>query len=171
MKNKEYYERAAEILRYEPETGRLIRRVTIQNRSQVGDEAGTINNTGYRRITVTVNGKVKRLLTHRIIWFIHNGDVPEFLDHKDGDRLNNRIKNLRPATRLENNRNSRNRKSSTSQYLGVHLNKRLKKWCARISTNGKGKHLGCFDDEIEAAKAYDAAAKELFGEFANPNFK
>ena len=171
MKNKEYYERAAEILRYEPETGRLIRRVKTQGRGKIGDEAGTINNTGYRRIRVTVNGKTKAFLTHRIIWFIHNGDLPEFLDHRDGDRLNNRIKNLRPATRLENNRNSRNRKNSTSHYLGVYLNKRLHKWCAGIGINGESKHLGVFTDEEEAAKFYDAAAKAHFGEFANLNFK
>jgi len=171
MKNKEYYERAAEMLRYEPETGKLIRRVTTSSRSKEGDEAGTISDRGYLYVSVTLDGKRKLFRSHRIVWFIHHNDIPEMLDHVDGDKLNNRIENLRPATHQQNNQNRQSFRNSTSKYLGVSWSTADKKWRAQINLNRKQKYLGSFDDEIEAAKAYDAASEELFGEFANPNFK
>ena len=171
MKNKEYYERAAEILRYEPETGKLIRRVTTSSRAKEGDEAGTIDDLGYRRVQISLDGKRKLFRLHQIVWFIHHNNIPKMLDHIDGDRLNNRIENLRLATHQQNNRNRSSNRNSSSKYLGVSWNNYRKKWEARIRINRKSKCLGYFDDEIEAAKVYDAAARHHHGEFANPNFK
>lgn len=166
----EYYERAAEILRYDPETGRLIWQVATSRNIKEGNEAGIIHNKGYRRVGITIDGKFKLLLTHRIIYFIHHGELPDMLDHRDGNPLNNRIENLRPATRQQNQQNQRSYKNSSSKYLGVSWQKKNKKWRAQIQINGEKRCLGLFDDEIEAAKAYDAGAREHFGEFANPNF-
>lgn len=170
MKNIAHYERAAEILRYEPETGKLIRRVTTGSRSQKGDTAGRIDHNGYSQVSITSSGKRRNLLTHRIIWFIHHSELPVILDHIDGSPLNNRIENLRPATNQQNQRNMRSHKNSTSKYLGVCWDKSRNKWKASIRVNGKSKNIGRFTDEIEAAKAYDKEAREHFGEFANPNF-
>ena len=167
----EYYERSAELLRYEPETGRLIRRVTTSHNAQAGDEAGTEQGSGYRHVSITVEGKNKFLYTHRIIWFMHHGELPDFLDHINGKRSHNRIENLRCATGLQNRQNTRSRKDSSSKYLGVSWFQERKKWVAQIKINGKPTYLGIFIDEVEAAKAYDSAAREHFGEFANPNFK
>lgn len=167
MKNIEYYERAAEILEYDPETGKLIR--SFKNGR--AEEAGTISSRGYIQVSITIDGKQNKLYSHRIIYFIHHGDLPEFLDHIDGDRLNNRIENLRSATKQENNRNSKPRKNSSSKYLGVSWNKARQKWVAEIRINEKKKHLGLFTDEKDAALAYDEAARKYFGEFANPNLR
>lgn len=167
MKNKKYYERAAEILRHDPETGGLFR--TLKDGKS--KEAGSIDSGGYRQVSLSINGQEKLLLAHRIIHFIHHGELPDCLDHIDGDRLNNRIENLRAATSQQNQRNIRSQKNSSSKFLGVNWQKTAKKWRARIKFNGKQKSLGLFTDEIEAAKAYDAAAREHHGEFANPNFK
>ncbi len=95
-----------------------------------------------------------------------------FVDHINHNGLDNRKVNLRPATCAENNRNRR--KSSSKKFLsrfkGVGWNRDQRKWSARILFNRKQIFIGYFVDEIEAAKAYDEAAKKYFGEFANLNF-
>jgi hypothetical protein len=93
-------------------------------------------------------------------------------DHANGDGLDNRRENLRPATRRQNGRNSRPRAdlTKTSQYKGVCWDKRAGKWRVQIGDHGRRRHVGHFTDEVEAARAYDAAAHELYGEFAWPNF-
>lgn len=106
-------------------------------------------------------------LIHRYIM-----DAPEFLvvDHKDGDPLNNRKYNLRLCTQKENTRNVRLRIGYTSKYKGVCWDKKYSKWKCYIGHNGKLINIDHFDCEIEAAKAYDDKARELFKEFAHTNF-
>jgi hypothetical protein len=90
-------------------------------------------------------------------------------DHIDGNGLDNRRCNLRICTQAENLRNGRARAGS-SRFKGVSWHKSGQKWLAQIKDDGKTIYLGLFPDETEAARAYDAAARELFGEFARPNF-
>ena len=90
-------------------------------------------------------------------------------DHRDGDGLNNQRSNLREATVSQNQRNARGARNSSSQYKGVGWQSQIGRWRAYIWLDGKSKHLGTFTDEVEAAKAYDAAAREHFGEFARLN--
>jgi hypothetical protein len=99
-------------------------------------------------------------------------DAPEgvWVDHIDGDGLNNRKSNLRLCSAIENARNRRPRPNCRSRYKGISWHKRQKKWAVRIGKRGKGIHLGSFDDQIEAAVAYDRKAEKLFGEFAYLNF-
>ena len=94
------------------------------------------------------------------------------IDHIDGDSLNNQRNNLRPATNKENccNRPLKN-KNNTAGLKGVTFAKKYNKWQAQIRHNGRRIWLGYFDDVNAAARAYDEKAIELFGEFANPNFK
>ena len=93
------------------------------------------------------------------------------VDHIDGNGLNNQRNNLRIVTRSQNLWNSRKLcKTTSSKYKGVSWAKWPEKWQASIRKHGKQKSLGAFVDEIEAAKAYDKAALELFGEFALINF-
>jgi hypothetical protein len=93
------------------------------------------------------------------------------IDHKDHDGLNNQRSNLRPATGSQNNQNARPRLAGSSQYKGVCLVRRGRWWRAYIDCDGKRRWLGDFASELEAAYAYDAAARALFGEFACPNFQ
>lgn len=92
------------------------------------------------------------------------------IDHIDGNGLNNQKYNLRACTHSQNLMNSKKRINSSSKYKGVGWHKLRKKYRARIRLNGIQYHLGLFDSDIDAAKAYDNKAKELFGEFAKLNF-
>lgn len=87
------------------------------------------------------------------------------VDHRDGDGLNNRRRNLRPATPLGNAQNTRPNPEGTCHFKGVSR-ARNGLWQARICANYQHRQLGTFSDPIEAARVYDAAAKELHGEFA-----
>lgn len=110
------------------------------------------------------NGKQRTTRMHVLIM----GQL--WIDHVNGDGLDNRRSNLRPATVAQNNRNRRPTVGTSSQFKGVRWYPPREKWNARIGHNGKLRHLGYFEDEIEAAKAYDEAARLLFGEYARPNF-
>jgi len=103
---------------------------------------------------------------HRVIM----GDACEGLDvdHIDGDGLNNQRANLRVCTRAQNMRNRKKPNVNNEKYTGI--GKIGKKWRAVIGHAGKVIHLGMFRTPEDAARAYDSAAKRLFGEFANLNF-
>lgn len=116
-------------------------------------------------------GKVKtRVLMHRVIWEHYHGPIPEghTIDHINHNPLDNRLGNLRVCTLAENKQNSRPYRNSSSQYKGVSLTK-SGRWRAYIRVEGKLIHLGRHDSEEDAARAYNRAAREHFGEFAYLN--
>jgi hypothetical protein len=92
------------------------------------------------------------------------------VDHRNSDGLDNRRENLRIATKTQNAFNSRKRKNATSQFHGVHFKKLSDKWVACIQYRKKRMWLGYFENEIEAARAYDRAALKYRKEFARLNF-
>jgi AP2 domain len=106
------------------------------------------------------------ILLHRLI-------VPgfEFIDHKNRNGLDDRRQNLRPALRFENHGNIKKpRHGKTSKFKGVCWDKSCNKFVATISIKNRDVKLGRFISEEDAARAYNVAAKEHFGEFANPNY-
>jgi len=119
------------------------------------------------------DGKQTSTLMHRVILERILGrklEKGEQCDHINHDGLDNRRNNIRLATKQENNRNmSKSRSNKTSKYKGVYWHADRNKWRARIVINEKSKSLGYFINEKEAAKAYNNAATELFGEFAKLN--
>lgn len=94
----------------------------------------------------------------------------EEIDHRDGNGLDNRKQNLRLTTRNDNVQNAAKRGvNPTSVYKGVYFNKLTKKWVAQVCIDYKTTHLGSFDNEIDAAIAYDTAVIELRGNHARTN--
>lgn len=91
------------------------------------------------------------------------------IDHRNNNGLDNQRHNLRVCTHIQNCHNGTSHKDSTSNYKGVSWYKNYQNWNAKICHNYKIKNLGYYESEIEAAKAYDEKAKELFGEFAKLN--
>ena len=151
------FEEANELLRYDPETGKLYWKVSRGSKAKAGSEAGYIDATGYRR--VTVNRKL--YLTHRIAWLLTHGTWPENqIDHIDGDGNNNRLSNLRDVEQTHNQRNAKKRKDNTSGILGVGWHKCSKKWIARIVVDGKRVHLGIFDDIFHAIAVRKQAERD-----------
>ncbi len=120
----------------------------------------------YAKRGVWIDGKVKCRYMHRLIMRINDRKV--FIDHKDHNGLNNQKENLRLATHSQNSMNTTAQKQSVSKYLGVSLSKK-NPWTAQIGFNGIQKYLGGFNNEIDAAKAYNEAAIKYHGEFANLN--
>jgi len=122
----------------------------------------------YARRKITVNGKRIVIAMHRFILNIIDPNVQ--IDHIDGKTLNNQKKNLRACESLSNNKNKHKRTSkTTSAYKGIHWNKDNNKWRAKIYVNKKTIHLGYFEIDTDAAKAYNEAALHYFGEFASLN--
>lgn len=103
---------------------------------------------------------------HRLILGLTDGDT--WVDHKDGDTLNNTRSNLRVCTPQQNACNRRIRSDNTSKYKGVSYRKDTGLWRARIGAKGVVINLGNFQDPLDAYGAYCEAAKELHGDFYNP---
>lgn len=113
-------------------------------------------------------GKTVSMTLHRLIMRPQQGME---VDHRDHDGLNCQRSNMRVCTHSQNIANERKcERPRTSQYKGVYWNMERKKWRTEIRINGTKQWLGYFTSEIEAAKAYDIAAKEHFGEFSCTNF-
>lgn len=127
-----------------------------------GSLAGCINSSGY--LVIRIEGTL--YYGHRLAWLYETGEWPEFeIDHEDLRKSNNIFGNLRPATHLENLKNTKIRSTNKSGYKGVYFNNRQQQWHATITISGKSVHLGYFDDIDEAATKYAKASNDLHGAF------
>jgi len=145
-----------EVLDYDSETGVFIWKKSVSN-CHAGDIAGCINDTGYRRIKIDN----RRYPAHRLAWlFIHNTFPIGEIDHIDGNRSNNRIKNLRDVSRRGNQSNRKSHRDG--RLVGVYKHSSLSKnpWRARIMFGGESIHIGVFPTEEEAHEAYIRKAKQ-----------
>lgn len=153
--------RLRDLFSYEPDTGRLIWK-NCSRAYRNGSEAGVINDRGYRYV------RIDRVmyLAHRLIWLREMGREPINLDHINRDKADNRLCNLREATRQQNNANRpMNRKKSGLPH-GVCRVSYSKTFRAAIKVDRKTIHLGSFATVEEAREAYCKAARHHFGEFA-----
>lgn len=156
--------RLKELLEYDPETGVFRWRIS-RSHLKAGSVAGSLGNKGYRVILLD---RVK-YSEHKLAWMYVNDYYPEFeIDHKDKDKSNNKILNLRKATRSQNCSHKEFKSSETGRKRGAYPYKFKSgvRWRSCISFEGKKIHLGMFPTEDEAHAAYVSAAISYFGEFA-----
>jgi hypothetical protein len=144
----------SELFTYDSATGHLFNRVHRNARSKIGRAAGHISDSGY--VVTRINGKIHR--AHRIVWEMHNGPIldGQEIDHINRIRTDNRIENLRLATRHEQNLNLSQRKSF-SGHTGVVFNKKDNRWQAQIGFKGRQIYLGQFVNKTDAIDARKSA--------------
>ena len=162
------HEQLKKLLRYNRTTGQFIAR-RKWHRKKVGDIVGCVDiNSGYCHVSV---GGVT-YYGHVLAYFYVKGVWPTVrVDHENRDRANNRWSNLRAATDSQNNANHPVRKDSQSGFKGVtRYFRNPAKWKAYIIVKGKQKILGYEDCPEAAARLYDVAARQVYGEFARLNF-
>lgn len=164
MDNRISHQHLLEVLDYDSISGVFTWKIPTARKIKIGMVAGTKNINGY--YTVCIYNTVYYL--HILAWFYIHAEWPNSqLDHKDRDKTNNRITNLRLASNKENSRNTVVHCDNLHGYKGVATNR--KKFSAKIYIDGKNKHLGSYATAKEAAQVYDQAAIEYFGEFAVTN--
>ena len=143
------------------EDGDLIWIKRISQRGKIGKVAGYRNKQGY----IIIKCKNGEYLAHRLIFMLHHGYYPIEVDHEDGNPSNNRITNLRAATRQQNSFNTKTKASSRTGVKGVGIHKPTGHYKVSIKVNGKSIHLGYTTDIEEAKKMYEEASKLYHGDF------
>jgi len=154
------YNKISGLLRYDVSSGDVFWTKDRQGHVKSGDRAGTKqkNKNGKSYITIKVSGK--HYLAHRVAWLLHYKIPPElFIDHIDGNGLNNKIGNLREVSRTENQRNQKLSSRSKSGVMGVSKDKKSGKWLVRIGSRDNLKRLGYYSDFFEAVCARKSAEK------------
>jgi hypothetical protein len=151
-----------DLFNYDPDTGILTNKIARWG-AKAGGIAGGIAGAGYLLVSIKrINHTV-----HRICFLHYHGYLPAMLDHKDNNKLNNRILNLRECTKQENSFNAKISKANKSGIKGVSWNKKAKKWMAGMKINGKNNYLGLFTEIEDARKAVEDARGRLHKEFCN----
>lgn len=122
-----------------------------------GKRADRENSLGYMVVSIGD----KKLLAHRVLWFMKTGEIPTEIDHKNGIKSDNSFDNLRNVTHDKNLENGKGRVNSTTGVTGVHFYKSRGKWTAHITKHGKTNHLGYFDVMEDAIAARTKAEQEF----------
>ena len=153
-------------LRYDRNTGVFVWRISNYGRNaggiSVGDIAGCENVVGY--IVIRVFNRL--YLAHRLAWLYCHGSFPiSNIDHKNQIKSDNRILNLRLASKSQNAMNSKIPANNTSGYRGVSYHKQTEKWRARLTVNGREKIIGYYGSPLKASEEYKKYAQHYYGEF------
>ena len=157
-------EELKEYLDYNPDTGIFTWIKKPNNTVKVGQEAGSKSSKGY----IKIQFKGHSYFSHRIAYYMYHGVDPleNLVDHKYGDKSNNKIKDLRLASNAQNQMNHiKLRSDNTSGVIGVSWNKDKKKWRSTICRDGVQKDLGHFTNKEDAIQARKEGEKKYFGRF------
>jgi hypothetical protein len=149
-------------LSYDPETGIFIWIKKIANCTKIGSVAGSKQDIGYLQINI----HKKSYKAHRLAWLYMHGEFPLCeIDHINNIKTDNRLLNLRLATKSQNRQNRGIQSNNTSGYKGVSFDKETGKWIASANHNGKQIKLGRFITPDEASAVYERFASTHRGEF------
>ncbi len=146
---------------YDDETGILFWAVD-KGTAKSGDGVGAVNSHGY--LVTKIDGRME--IVHRLIWEINTGEIPDQIDHIDGDRTNNRMSNIRNVPHITNGRNQKKSEINTSGFSGVYWGKDRLLWGVRISNGGKRIRVGRFSTLLDAVSAR-IGAKRKYGYHEN----
>jgi len=147
---------------YDPDTG-LFTKKYAERGWPAGHPIGAVHPDGY----VVTSIRNRQYSVHRLVWLYVHGEWPEHdVEHRDRNRANNRIANLRPCNDSQNQANQSLSMRNASGRKGVTWLAKHKKWQASIKVRGKSRYLGVFDNLDEAGAAYQCAAIEVHGEYA-----
>lgn len=144
------------ILHYDEETGLFTWLVNRHSNKVAGAIAGSPKD-GY--LVIHIERQNHR--AHILAWLYVYGEYPQEIDHKDRDKTNNQLANLRQTTRSLNAQNRNPQSRNTSGVAGVSFSKRSKKWISQITSHGKSYYLGSFHDLDKAVSARLAAETNL----------
>lgn len=152
------YEYVREIFNYDPETGIVTNKIPkvrkgIVDRNSVVGRKDLSGAKGSEKLYLRVYVNGKNFYLHRIIWVLMTGEQPEFIDHIDGNGLNNKWENIRNVSHLKNSHNQKIHKNNTSGASGVTYRKDSNRWRARIKVDGTMISLGTFETFDEAKTA------------------
>lgn len=144
--------------------GKLYWKHTRGATAKAGDEAGYVDERGYRCINLMLGGKLRKYRAHRIVVSMHGEVVANRqIDHINGNTLDNRIENLRFTTHSLNRLNHHAPSTKgASRFVGVHRNKRGT-WVAQLMVNGRCVFSKTYKTELEAKRAYDVARATAMG--------
>lgn len=156
---KTVQDRLKELFDYDPTTGWFINRFS-RGAAGKGSRAGSTSGHGYRKLTVDY----ERIYEHQAVWLYVHGYVPTEIDHINGNGADNRLSNLRPCDRTQNNANS----SKPHPLRGAYYHTRMGVWYSKIQVHGKVIFLGNHATAEKAHKAFEAAHQKHHGEFSAP---
>lgn len=156
-------DRLKEILYYNPYVGVFTWR-NKSNRRTYGKTAGTAKGKGY----IVIGIGRKYYAVHHLVWLWHYGSLPkDQIDHIDGDRSNNLLKNLRAVSQEQNSMNMKRNSANSSGVKGVHWDVRRQRWVAVIRNKDKCLFRMAFKSLDEAEREIKAVREKLHGEYAN----
>jgi hypothetical protein len=157
-------EEVQRLFHYDEATGALSWKVCLSTRAKAGRICSYSDKRGY----IYVKIHKRHYMVHRVIWAVYHGAWPtNDIDHINGNPSDNRISNLRPATRSQNLCNKKLSSRNTSGIKGVNWHKKARKWRGRVILNKRYYNAGYFDDPAEAGRAVQSLREKIHGEFAN----
>jgi len=142
---------------FEYKDGNLYWKKRLSQRAKIGDKAGYLRKDGY--VNIRINNKNYK--AHRLVFAFHHDYMPEFIDHIDGNKANNKIENLRGVNHAQNLQNQKLRIDNKSGTKGVSWHKIAKKWRVQIIANKNVYHLGLFED-FELASLVAQEARDMY---------